>query len=381
VRVLLLTDRIFATRERTLLVRLEVGLADEGVRVVHAVPRDAAAIAQELATPGVFTTPVTYEASGLPLTLSLRAAKLLRTAGVDPEDEATRVDVVHVFGGSAWDMGRELARQCGAALALEVWRAGLTTKARAFKAPGGIAGEDPPLLFAPDPVVERLLMREGPGPVVRTVRWGVHAPAIDEQRAVPDRPPFVAMVGGGRDRRAAGAALEGLSRVLGAFPNLVAIADAAAARSAGLWALARKLGILHNLSLNEELEGRREMVLNADVFLHAESGGEQRSMLLDAMAHGKVVIAAEDKSVSWLVDGRTARIVPRGDAGAWAAAIEAMLKDKAAARALGESARLYVREHHRVSDHVAGILAAYHWLVSEDSIPIQAGRASGPGLG
>ena len=57
-RVLILADGLFATRERALLSRLEVGLADEGVRVVQATPEDVPASAAGLA--GAATDPAGF---------------------------------------------------------------------------------------------------------------------------------------------------------------------------------------------------------------------------------------------------------------------------------------------------------------------------------
>jgi glycosyltransferase involved in cell wall biosynthesis len=367
VRVLLLADEIFATRERTMLVRLEVGLADEGVRVIHAVPRRAAARAEEIASPGVFTTPVHYEDVGLPLTRGVRASRLVDAAGVKPGDDASAVDIVHVFGGSAWEIGREVAQRCGAALVLEVWRAGLAPRARAFaEQHRGL----PTLLIAPDPNVERAILANGPGPLVRVAPWGVHASPEPPLKRTAERPPFLALVGAGRDRRSFNAALEGVAGLLAAHPALMVVADASSVRAAGAWALARKSSLLPALSLLDDLEGRREMVLHADVFLCPEALGEQRSLLLDAMGLGRVVLAASDPAISWLVDGATCRLVPRGDAAAWQRAIQMTLDVPVDAHALGLSAQRFVRDHARASDHVAAVIAAYQWLSSNDSIPL-----------
>ncbi len=45
-RILIIADESFASRERAMLSRLEVGLADEGVRVVHVIPPHHGAVAR-----------------------------------------------------------------------------------------------------------------------------------------------------------------------------------------------------------------------------------------------------------------------------------------------------------------------------------------------
>ncbi|MBN2490985.1 MAG: glycosyltransferase family 4 protein [Planctomycetes bacterium] len=86
---------------------------------------------------------------------------------------------------------------------------------------------------------------------------------------------------------------------------------------------------------------------------------------IEALARGKPVVAFDVGGVrEWLDDGRTGILVPRGDVGAFAAALTALLTDPARARALGaagpEQVRSrFVKERHldvleRVYREVAG---------------------------
>src|SRR5213595_3029987 len=96
-RVLILADEFFASRERGLLTRLEVGLADEGVRVIHAVPEGT----KTEAPGGVFSRVLTYSPKTLILTRSLAVRKLGRAiADMDETEEPGDIDIIHVFGGS-----------------------------------------------------------------------------------------------------------------------------------------------------------------------------------------------------------------------------------------------------------------------------------------
>ena len=97
--------------------------------------------------------------------------------------------------------------------------------------------------------------------------------------------------------------------------------DAEAAHRTGIWPVARGLGVLDRLSLIDEMEGRRELVLRGDVLVQSDARGEQRSLVLDAMASGMIVLAAEDPMVSYLVNGRTARTVSGTRSDEWAAAL------------------------------------------------------------
>jgi hypothetical protein len=369
-RVLILADEFFASRERGLLTRLEVGLADEGVRVIHAVPEGIKAEAPE----GVFTRVLTYSPKTLILTRPLAVRKLGRAiAEMDETEEPTDIDVIHVFGGSVWSLGADLALEVGAALALEVWRGGLADRAREMR----VGENDRPLLIAPDAAIERALASGQAtrgtgttGPLVRLASWGVLAPATPRDILQPSKAASVMLVGSGRDAAAFKAALEGLAGVARERPDLLLFCDALAARRTDLWPLARKLGILHNLSLIEELEGRRDMLLQGDVLIQPEAHGEQRSVLLEAMATGMVVVAGADPMVSVLQDGITARVV--GSKDQWSPVLRDVLTNADKSRMLGQSAREFIKTQRRASDHVKAVLAAYEWLVNEDAIPFKS---------
>jgi len=365
-RALILTDEFFASRERALLLRLEVGLADDGVQVIHAVPEGT----KTAALGSVCSKVLTYSPKTLLLTRPLAIRRLMRSiAEVDNAVEPDEIDIVHVFGGSAWRLGAEIAAEVGAGLALEVWRVGLIEKARNLK-----LDDDEPLLIAPDPAIERALLDAAGavgGPPTRLAAWGVVAPSAPRDIFDPARAPSVMLVGSGRDARSFGAALEGLAAVAHEVPDLLIFCDALAARRAGLWALARRLGILENLSLIEEFEGRRDLLLHGDVLLQPEAHGEQRSILLEAMASGMVVIAAADPMVSSLQEGRTARLVRHNDQHTWREVIREMMSNPERSRALGDSARAFIREYRRASDHVRAVLGAYEWLTSDEPIPFK----------
>ncbi|MFG0259382.1 MAG: hypothetical protein ACF8LK_03435, partial [Phycisphaerales bacterium JB041] len=105
-RVVLLADRRFASRERSMLARLQVGLADEGIRVVLALPRGFAQDSDEL-----FQETVEFEETGLPMSLRWRAGEVaakLRASERASDDPAR---IVHVFGGSLWPFGLALAEK------------------------------------------------------------------------------------------------------------------------------------------------------------------------------------------------------------------------------------------------------------------------------
>lgn len=371
-RVVVLTDSLFASRERSLLTRLEVGLADEGVRIIHAIPRGFHSTGH--AGESLFLRTVSYAEHGLPWSTTWRTAKLRKQIRAMEElDEDDPIDVVHVFGGSVWEMGAELARQTGAQLAVEVWRRGQVERARSLKF-AGANGHGAPVFMAPDAGIERALLAEGPGLAVRLTPWGVLTPAEAKPRLVAGKVPSVMIVGTGLDATAFAAALRGLAEAAAARPDLLIFIDALAARRAGVWALCRKLNLWSNLSLIDELESRRDLLIQGDLLVLPEAQGEQKSVVLEAMASGMVVAAAEDRYCSYLKDGETAALAPEGDVAAWTRMLTTLLSDEIGARRLSESARTFTRAERKASTHVQAVLGAYQWMGS-GTIQIGAGRA------
>ena len=120
-----------------------------------------------------------------------------------------------------------------------------------------------------------------------------------------------------------------------------------------------------NVSFIEEIESRRDLLVHADLLLLCEALGEQRTVVLDAMAHSMVVLSAEDRYSDCLRDGVTARLIKSPGAREWGAAVSSSLADVAGSRRLGETAREFVMKERRASDHVRAVLEAYSWLRRE----------------
>lgn len=363
-RVLIIADEIFGTRERAMLSRLEIGLADEGVRVARALPEGL----DGNAGPSPLIESMTYDAARVPFTRGLRAARLAsHAAGVhwseedrpDSRSGGRVIDVVHAFGGSVWEFSLDVARRLNAALALEVWRTGLIDRAVAISRRDP---EIPRVFLAPDVSIERRLKAAGITSV-RAAPWGVHAMTRSRAAVTKDRSVSIIITGGGRDARATIAALEGVGLAIAERPDAVIFMDAVAAQRARAWPVAKRLGLLGRLSLIDDIELRRDIALRADILVQPEAVGEQRSVLLDAMAAGMIVVAAADDGVSWLVDDQTAWLVHEHTPRVWAQAIGRALGDPSLSKALVARAMTRVAQEHRAITHVSSVLGAYEWVV------------------
>lgn len=239
-RAVLVLDSAFALKERELISRLEIGLADEGVRVAHAVPWTDL-LGQQ--TP-LYSVAVGYVPTGLPFTIGQRA-RMLREALLQawdlPQEPAVRapaakrttgavaskstgagsggvggtpdettaddgrspsgveviesrigdqVDIVHAMGWAqghhepiAWGMARALAKELRAGLVLEVCEGGQVGRAahwleRSWGQRAAELDEPPIALLCADEAIEReARARAGVHKrMVTLAPWGVHAP-------------------------------------------------------------------------------------------------------------------------------------------------------------------------------------------------------------
>jgi hypothetical protein len=418
-RVVILADRSFAIREQGMLARIEVGLADEGMRVVHAVPesvmtREAPGASWSDASGGgqgsgaggerwgaLYSTRVGYADRG-PLGTRLlrrsRAAALLNAIRAStPEHLEPGVDVVHVFGTDAWGIGADLAELAGAALVLELWRSS------AIGAASGLAmeriGAGPPTLLVSEPSVEAGVRKRALRADVRRAPWGVHAPPIDEGaaggaaalRPAYDgaRPLAITVLADAGEPAAVGAVLAGINQALGAGRDspaapliFLGTEDAVASREAAIWSWARRLGMLDRVTLVPDLEARREPLLQTDALILAEPGGRQRTLALEAMASGVPVLAVADPYVDSLIDRVTCRLVGAPAASAWAALLTELYvapggPDQLAR--LSRSAHAFVRANRTAAAQVGAILAAYAERVPRTPEPAGRGASGSAG--
>jgi glycosyltransferase involved in cell wall biosynthesis len=365
VRVVLLADRRFATRERSMLGRLQVGLADEGTRVVLALPKGFEEERDDL-----LHQTVHFDETGLPFTLSWRAGETARRLRELERPGSESARLVHVFGGALWPFGLALARSLGGVLIVEVWRAGLVRQAeRLLARASGRAGV---MILCPD---EALARRFSPEARARVAPWGVHTGRSEPREPGPREAWSVMIAGGGIDRAAFTACFRAVAEVVRERPDMLVFVDALAARRADLWRLAEKLGIRPRVSLVDEMDANRELVLRGELLVLPEARGEQRTLVLEAMAVGMPVVAARDPANGVLIHERTALLVRPGDQPAWMRELKRLLSDPDAVSSLTASARQFVEEEHRPSRHVGAVLGCYEAALGDPPIPFPASRA------
>ncbi|TVQ59411.1 MAG: hypothetical protein EA379_11220 [Phycisphaerales bacterium] len=367
-RVLLIADRSFAARERSMLDRLEIGLADEGARIVRLSPENESHDNERS-----LSARLHYHDKGGALVELTRLRPLLRDLAdlnmPAPEgvDASRPIDIIHAWGDGCWDLATDLAQETGAALAMDVWSLDALAVARRSAAdrPGARASEGvAPTWFAPDAAMHAEIQRQMPSAASRLTPWGVH---LGEERTPLSRLPdsfSIVITGTGRDASACTQALRAVGALGAEFPQMLVFLDAAIIRRRhAVWREAQSLGLLDRLSVLEDVEGRRELVVQADILLQPEGPAEHRTLPLDAMANSMIVIAQADPAISALVHNETALIVDSRSQGAWQSALRSVLEHPENGVALAQSARSFIAHERLASAHVRSVLSAYEWMM------------------
>lgn len=377
-KVMVLADRSFARREHQLLTRLEIGLADEGASVVHAVPTAC------VADPGMAfsSTLVTYDDSPTPFGRSARRRSLLKDLAERLDVASPQVDVVHVFGTGAWGLGFDAAQELGAQLVVEVWRAELVEDAKrlARMASEGAGGRRAGLITSSAKIGELLGLADG-GALTSVAPWGV--PVGEGWRGPIDMERGIALsvLAEGRMSGELKNMLEGIKRAADRLDNLLVFLDGAAADRSVIWRAARKLGLLGRVTAVAEMEARREPILQTDLLLLPEPMGVCRTLPLSAMADGVSVIGRpDDVHAGWLAKG-TATLVNDAVRGrpatpeAWERAIVQTVQDREGTTAMREAARAYVRKHRTVTAYVEGVRHHYAQVCREPAWEVAGATA------
>lgn len=364
--VLLLIDPDFAARERAMLRRVEVGLADDGLRVFHAIPREALRDDH-----GLSARVITFVPDHLGFTLRGRArAFIADLRAAYPQETQQGIDAVHVLGKRWWPLGEQIAHVLDAALLIELWRASSITRALA------VARRSSAAFVASDPGLLRAMREAGLSDRTRSAPWGVHAPTAPRRILPEGRQPALMVLGSCEGPAAIEGVVGGIAQAAGESDAFLVFIDASLAPKSHLWRLARERGILDKLSIIEDMEGARDIVLQGDLLLVPSAMGEHRSIVLDAMAQGMLVLSPRDPRIEALDEPERAGLVPASDGASWARAIAGALTDPDRARATGASAWAYVREQRKATSQIAGILDAYDWIRAKSPMPFDKAGGS-----
>lgn len=347
---------------------LAVGLMDEMVDAVLFSP-DAAAAQEALAGPFPIV-PYAWRrwwalASG---EIESIAAELRRR----------KTELVHALDGSAAQVAGRLAQ------AAELkWVISSYCLSDAEELGRAAVGADA-VLAASEPILDRFAASgAGPPERVHLLRPGVYHVRHPACFAEPGR--HVAILAGlgspGREAPAAGAPMEAVLRCFAelsagrrdcVFYLLAGGGRQRAQASEERWVRRRavQIGLRRDLTFVDCLPAARlaEVFQAADVYISPcpQAGLDMRPLL--AMASGVPVLAGGGAGANdFLRDGTTAIFFRPGDAGELTVKLGSLLDDRAAARALAESALGYIREHHSAAGGVAALCRLYRQVLGSSA--------------
>jgi len=356
-RVLILVDARFALHERALIERVIVGLAQEGVQPQVVLPKD-----RHLEESGfdLLSEPIWYADRGLSLTQRIRATQVARQVTKERDPPTGIIDIVHVFGGSAWSMGRELARVLGAGVILDVWRAGLIDSAKALH----LNESDRGIFLVPERAFETSLLQGGLGKRVQVAQWGAHVSSEPTPIFRNGKMSSIVLMSSGRQKEHCIAAFDGIADAIQSFPDAMVFANLEVVERAGLWSRMRDRDLQGRFTIIDRSEDRRDLLLRCDMMVYPDTLHEERTLLLDAMGSGVSIVAGNDEFIAPIQDSPGVCMVDRPARIAWASKIGECLSDIESTRKLGLDSRAYIIKNRRVAMYISSIMDAYQTLSS-----------------
>jgi len=337
-----------------------VGLVDQCIEVVHVVPADEAGGPEKMA---MSVDQFEYEPA------PWRWLRDWRLRRMGPDVGSLNLDVLHVLDASLQSVGARLGSALEVPVVCSVWtRAG----ANGLRP---VTGSLPITYTVPTAALgDRVGQRLGAETDTQRVRPGVYrrpGHGLLAPLANPGHRLSCVVVGDGRADAAYQVLLEALAQVRGRLGHGMYFLFSVEGEQHALWRMAEKLGLLDQISLVGQGPGGRELLLQADVLLQPQALGAVRTVLLQAMAAGRPVVAALDPMVDCLRHNQTAYLMDAPTVEQWADCLLGLVAEPGPFLELGRSAADYVHRHHTVSGFVTSIADLYRRLAPE-SIPFSA---------
>ncbi|MEM6459223.1 MAG: glycosyltransferase [Planctomycetota bacterium] len=358
----LLVNSAWLDDESATFPQLTVGLIDEQVRLTRVVPRDAEG--PGLGDTPLFGTRLTWPESRV---AAINHRRLVRLAeALDAEG----VTLLHTLHRDLWSPAAVIGDQLDLPVVFSVQAepdAAAAGRLARQLTPGRcvFAATTAPLADATRDAVAGLVPVEHVPPGVHVGEPRDETPDGDGD----DRAPCLAVCGDGVMDDAYQQFLLAVREVVDQRPDVQLFFDGQRTDQHQVWKAAQKLALLPNLSFVPRRLGHREMLLMADAMVHPQRLGRSRALTLSAMAHGVPVLAAADPALDYLLPDRTAWVLddpaPGTYADAWAGLLLRVFGAPDAARALGRSARDWVRDHRLASDQIARLLSLYRQATGE----------------
>ena len=348
--VALLANTAWLDEELATLHHIVVGLLDESVRVVQALPQGRAE--GEIVSFGTRLSWRERRGHRRNRRALGRLAEPLREEGVD---------LIHALDGRLWRAALDLADQLNVPALLSA-NSGMDIDLAARCAGRLVPGQHA-FLCATEPLTQLVSQAIDSAVSVRHVPLGVHLGKLVER--ADDETPCVVISGNGSYDEHVGRLLEGAKQAIELQPDLQLFFDGQRQDPHKLWRAINQLGLLANATLIPRRLGHREVLLRAGALVHPQPLGRARSLTLRAMGHAVPVLACVDPLLDYMIDGQTARVLHDPTPEAWAKALVGFATKPALWRSLGASAKEWVGEHRLASTQLELLMRTYRELTGE----------------
>jgi glycosyltransferase involved in cell wall biosynthesis len=350
VHVALIVDSERLLSESAMLRELSLGLGDQGIQITAILPQAAPRDPQP--EPPVASAVIETRLGVPPWLRRLRAARIAQAlTGAMP-------DLIYAVGADTWRLAFDLGRTIERPLVLDVWSAAMMRRVQ-------VALPGAPLRVAyvvPTEPLAAALRGRGAAEAVTVVPMGVQTPAVPREVLADSADSItLAIIGSGQDGGGMKAALGGLSGVLGDFPQIQACLELRGPGEHEIWRHARRLDVLGHISTIGHASLHRAIITGCDVLVVPERAGEARSVVLEAMAAGMPLLAADDAFLDMLVADETALVVIQDE---WAEKLTRLLTEPGLAQRLGRAARSWVSRHNTPGLQVDRLIGALEGVMA-----------------
>jgi glycosyltransferase involved in cell wall biosynthesis len=123
--------------------------------------------------------------------------------------------------------------------------------------------------------------------------------------------------------------------------------------------MVREIGLSQIVNIVPDFNPLRALFSEADIFIQPRPVNAFSVPLLEAMSVGMVVAGCRGGVDDLLIDDKTAVLFNPQDHLSIYATLQRLLDDRTGAQQLAMSAQSYLRQHHRVSKMMAGLINAY----------------------
>ncbi len=213
------------------------------------------------------------------------------------------------------------------------------------------------------------------GEMVTVIHSGVEQIPDEKIRPVlaPDCTPVIGTAGPLEQIKGVSFFLHAAHEVLKTYPDLEFLVAGAGPEENRLRRLVRSLGIEKHVTFVSNLYGFRESLRAMDIFCLPSLQQGLGTIMLEAMACGRPVIASCVGGVfSAITNNETGLLIPPSDSDAIAEKLLMLLKDPELARKIGNAGKEHVRKNFRIDQTVRRVADLYrscmaHFSPQEDS--------------